>query len=210
MSHTPRRALIVIDMQEEYVSGGLRIEYPDIHQSLRHIGEAMDAARAAGIPVIVVQNHAPLPGAPLFDKGSRGWQLHAVVAARPRDHFIEKSLPSAFAGTDLGVWLESQRIDTLTVVGYMTHNCCDATIKHAFHAGLAVEFLNDASGAVSYANRAGGGSAEDIHRAFTVVLQSRFAAVLTTAEWMNALQTHIAPERDTIFASHKRTQRSAR
>ena len=35
---TPRRALIVIDVQNEYVSGDLPIEYPDIHSSLANIG----------------------------------------------------------------------------------------------------------------------------------------------------------------------------
>jgi len=204
MFHSPRRALIVIDVQEEYVSGGLPIEFPNVHESLRHIGEAMDAAHAARVPVVVVQNHAAMVGAPFFDKGSPGWQLHAVVATRLRDHVIEKTLPSAFVGTDLGAWLRGQQIDTLTVAGYMTHNCCDATIRHALHRGLAVEFLSDASGSVSYKNRAGTVCAEDIHRTFTVVLQSRFAAVLTTAEWVHVLRTNSVPERDTIYSSHNR------
>ncbi len=54
----PRRALIVVDVQNEYVAGGLRIEYPPVEASLRNIGSAMDAAAAAGIPVIVVQQMA--------------------------------------------------------------------------------------------------------------------------------------------------------
>jgi len=205
MNNTPRRALVVIDVQNEYDHGGLHIEYPPVESSLDNIGKAMDAAHAAGIPVIVVQQMAPADS-PLFATGSHGWQLHPTVAGRPRDHLVQKTLPSAFAGTDLGDWLQRHDIDTLAVVGYMTHNCNDTTIKHAFDAGLLVEFLMDASGSVSYANRAGRASAEEIHRVFSVVEQSRYAAVLNTSEWIDCVASGALPERDTIHASHQRAR----
>ena len=205
MSGSPHRALVVIDVQNEYVSGNLPIEYPDVALSLRNIGRSIDAARESGVPVVVVQNTAP-PNAPLFVRDTHGWALHDVVASRRRDHYIEKRLPSAFAGTDLASWIAEHRIDTLTVIGYMTHNCVDSTIKHALHAGLAVEFLHDAAGSVSYANKAGAANAEEIHRAFGVVLQSRFAAVLDTEEWIAALKSGARPERDTIFQSNQRAR----
>ena len=199
----PRRALVVIDVQNEYETGGLRIQYPPVAESLRNIGLAMDAARKAGIPVIVVQQMAP-ESAPLFAAGSHGWALHEIVASRPRDHYVPKTSPSAFAGTDLGEWLAAHAVDTLAVVGYMTHNCNDTTIKHAFDRGLQVEFLHDASGSVPYANRAGTATAEEIHRVFAVVEQSRYAAVMRTDEWIDHLANGTAPERDSIHASHRR------
>jgi nicotinamidase-related amidase len=202
---TPRRALVVIDVQNEYVTGNLPIEYPAIDSSLPKVGHAMDAARAHGIPVVVVQNTAPA-GAPNFVKGTPGWELHPVVASRPRDHYVEKSLPSAFAGTDLAQWIEARGINTLAVIGYMTHNCVDSTIKHALHSGIAVEYMQDASGAVPYANRVGFATAREIHDAFRVVLQSRFAAVLSTEEWVRVIRGEATPERDTIFASNQRAR----
>ena len=54
MTETTKRALVVIDVQNEYVTGGLLIEYPPVQDSLRRIGLAMEAAHQAGIPVIVV------------------------------------------------------------------------------------------------------------------------------------------------------------
>lgn len=202
---TPRRALIVIDVQNEYVSGDLPIEYPDVQSSLANIGRAMDAARAAGVPVVVVQNLAPA-SSPLFARGSSGAQLHPAVAERARDHYVEKSLPSAFTGTDLADWLAARRIDTLTVTGYMTHNCDASTINHAVHAGLAVEFLHDATGSVPYENSAGFASAQDIHRVFSVVLQSRFAAVASTDEWIAAVQGGAPLERGNIYASNQKAR----
>lgn len=201
--HQPHRALIVVDVQNEYVTGGLKIEYPPVEDSLRNIGKAMDGAHAADIPIIVVQQMAPATSA-LFADGSDGWQIHGTVANRPRDHFVQKDLSSAFSGTDLGDWLQRHDIDTLAVVGYMTHNCNDTTIKHAVDQGLDVEFLMDASGSVPYTNRAGAATAEEIHRVFTVVEQSNFAAVLTTDEWLACVANGTRPERDNIHATHQR------
>ncbi|HJW04628.1 MAG TPA: cysteine hydrolase family protein [Azospira sp.] len=205
MSARPRRALLVIDVQNEYVTGQLPIEYPEVQQSLANIGRAMDAAQEAGIPVIVVQNTAPADSA-LFARNSPGWEFHEVVASRPHSHYIEKTLPSAFAGTDLAKWLDRHGIDTLSVVGYMTHNCDDSTIKHALHAGLGVEFIADAAGSLPYENSAGRASAEEIHRVFTVVMHTRFAAVASTDAWIEALQTGAALPRDNIFASNRRAR----
>ncbi len=206
MAPTSRRALIVIDVQNDYVGGKLPIEYPDVRVSLRNIGKAMDAAREAGIPTVIVQTVLPAT-APMMACGTPGADLHEVVRRRPHDLLLEKPLPSALAGTHLLEWLRDRGIDTIAVAGYMTHNCDDSTIRHAVHAGLAVEFLSDASGAVGYANRAGHATAEEIHRVFTVVLQSRFAAVTTTDEWIEAVRTGVPPERDDILSSAERARR---
>ncbi|SFR99894.1 Nicotinamidase-related amidase [Dyella sp. OK004] len=202
---TARRALIVIDVQNEYFTGNLQIEYPPVADSLANITKAMDTATAAGIPVIVIQQNSPADG-PAFAEGGDGWQLHPEVARRHRDAHFGKPLPSAFSGTGLADWLQEQKIDTLSVVGYMTHNCNDTTIKHAFDRGMAVEFLHDASGSVSYANRAGYATAEEIHRVFAVVEQSRFAAVLGTEEWVHCVATGDAPAREDILSSYRQAK----
>lgn len=205
MNTPARRALIVIDVQNEYVTGNLLIEYPDIKTSLANIGKAMDAATAANIPVIVVQQFAPAQS-PIFAEGSNGWELHEMVKSRTWQHKINKKLPSAFAGTDLADWLKQHNIDTLVVTGYMTHNCVDSTIKHAFHSGLAVEYLQDASGTLSYQNKSGHVSAEEIHRSFCIVMQARFAAVMDTCEWLQLLRTNGIAERDNIYQSSQRAR----
>ena len=205
MSTTQKRALIVIDVQNEYFTGDLPIEFPNPQETIANVGVAMDAASAAGIPVIVVQQTSPA-SSPLFALDTDGWQLHPAVALRPHDHYLRKTLPSAYPETDLAQWLQANGIDTLTVVGYMTHNCDASTVNHALHNGTAVEFLHDASGTVSYLNQAGYASAEDIHRVFTVVLQSRFAAVISTQEWVDSIKSGAAPVRDSIYKSNQRAR----
>ena len=201
----PRRALLVIDVQNEYVTGNLPIEYPPLALSLANFAKAIDAANAAGIPVIAVQ-HEEDESAPLFARGSHGWQLHSTVAQRPYAHLIKKNMASAFAGTDLAQWLAEHGIDTLTIVGYMTHNCDASTAIHARHAGITVEFLSDASGSLPYANDAGRASAEEIHRAFAVVFHSSFAAVVSTEQWVAAVEKEQPIARDNILLSNRRAR----
>jgi len=201
----PTRALIVIDVQNEYLTGNLPIEYPDPQQTLAHISIAMDTARVAGIPVIVVQQTSSA-SSPLFAIGSDGWQLHPVVASRPHDIYLRKVQPSAYADSELAQWINVRGINTLTVVGYMTHNCDASTINHALHNGTAVEFLHDASGSLSYHNQTGFASAEEIHRVFSVVLQSRFAAVLSTQEWIHRVKSGSLSVRDNIYSSSQRAR----
>jgi nicotinamidase-related amidase len=199
-----RRALIVIDVQNEYFTGNMKIEYPPVAVSLPNITRAMDAARAADIPVVVVQHDAP-EQSPIFAKGSPSWELHQEVAKRSANLHINKTYASVFTGTDLAQWVADNGINTLTIVGYMTHNCDAATIIEAAHKGLSVEFLSDASGSPSYENAAGKASAEEIHRVFSTVFHTGFAAVASTEAWIGAAREGKALERDNIYLSVQRT-----
>lgn len=203
MQTTICRALIVIDVQNDYIGGKLPITWPPVEQSLANIGRAMDAAKAAGIPVVAVQNILPA-SAPFMAEGTTGAELHPVVTSRGWDHYVLKDMPVAFCKTDLEAWLKERQITTLTIVGYMTHNCDLSTAIAALHRGFQVEFLSDASGSLAYANKAGSATAEEIHRVTTVVLQSRFAAVLNTDEWLGLIASGGEPKRDSIYTSNQR------
>jgi len=201
--NTAKRALIVIDVQNEYVTGNLRIEYPDVNLSLGNIGRAMDAARAAGMPIVVVQHVAP-ETAPIFARGSHGFDLHPVVADRPYDHLVVKTMASALTGTDLSAWLRDQGVDTLSIIGYMTHNCDDSTARQASHEGWKVELLHDAAGSLPYKNAMGSATAEEIHRVFTVVMHTGFAAVVSTDDWLDAVRKGEPLKADGVYASNQR------
>lgn len=205
MSTAPRRALLVIDVQNEYFTGNLPIEYPPVTTSLPNIVQAMRTAHAAGIPVVVVQHDGPATS-PVFAQGSPGWQLHEEIAGLPRDHLVHKTKASVFTGTDLGQWLDQHAIDTLTVVGYMTHNCDAATVYEASHRGLKVEVLADATGALPYANDGGRASAEEIHRVFCTVFHSNFAAVCSTEDWAAAVADGTALAPDNVYLSNQRAR----
>jgi nicotinamidase-related amidase len=75
------RALLVIDVQNEYFTGALPVTHPVGH--LNTVLAVMDAATAARVPTVVVRHSQPDPNSPVFRKGSKEWELHDAVAARP-------------------------------------------------------------------------------------------------------------------------------
>jgi nicotinamidase-related amidase len=179
-----KRALLVIDVQNEYFTGKLPVSYPP--GSLDHILQAMDSAHALGVAVVVVR-HAALGDRGVFKAGTEMWNLHKDVAARPMDLLVDKNLPSSFAGTDLEKWLRENKIDTLTVTGYMTQMCCDSTARDGFHRGYKVEFLSDATGTLTIGNDSGKIADKDLHNAVLVTQASMFSKVMDTADWVKKL-----------------------
>jgi nicotinamidase-related amidase len=176
-----KRALVVVDVQNEYFSGLLPITYPQGH--FTNILRVMDAAVASDIPLVVVQHTFPQPDKPFFQRGTREWALHPEVQARPHNLFIEKNLPGSFTGTALEPWLRQQAIDTVVIAGYMTHMCCDTTARQAVHRGFTVEFLSDATGTLPLKNTAGEVSAEELQRAILCAQQMLLSEVISTEAW---------------------------
>ncbi len=187
---SPRRALIVIDVQQEYFDGPLAIQYPSREESLAHIVEAIDAASSEGIPVVVVRHEYP-EGAPVFAAGSEGAQLHPEVERRRGADWkqVTKRFASVFAENDLAEWLGQNDVDTVTLIGYMTNNCVLGSAAAAEPLGFAVEVLRDASGAIHLSNEAGTVSAQQLHETLMTLLHSNFAATTTTDAWRAALKS---------------------
>src|SRR5687767_7479324 len=107
----PRRALIVIDVQQEYFDGILQIQAPARERTLANVVAALDAAHEHDLPVVVVQHQLP-EGAPVFAVGSESWSLHPEVEKRlqPSWKRVTKDKASVFAGTDVAAWLDEQSV----------------------------------------------------------------------------------------------------
>lgn len=176
------RALLVIDVQNEYFTGALPITHPVGH--LGRILEVMDAARGK-MPVVVIQ-HEMAEGS-IFRKGTPEWALHPEIAERPHDLLVPKTLPGSFTNTPLEAWLRGRGIDTVTIAGYMTHMCCDTTAKQAAHLGFKSEFLNDATGTLDLNNEAGRVTAEELHRSILCAQQQFISEVLPISDWLTRI-----------------------
>lgn len=183
--HGMTRALLVIDVQQEYFDGALPVSHPAGH--LDNILQAMDAATAAGVPVAVIRHHQPDPDSPVFRLNSPAWQLHPEVERRPREILIDKQLPGSFTGTGLEPWLKKVGAGTVAIAGYMSQICCDTTARQAMHLGYQVEFLSDATGTLDIENKAGRVSAGQMHAATLVAQQMFISDVVGTREWIERI-----------------------
>ena len=184
----PRRALVLVDVQNEYAHLPLRIRHPRLSDCLERIERALDAAEHAGLPVACVQ-HAGPPGGTIFNPGGKGFELYPAIERRrtPQWKRVVKRRGSVYAGTDLAAWLHEQGVDTVTLVGFMANNCILASAAWGETIGLTTEVLSDAVGAINLRNCAGRADARTVHTALMALLHSNWAAVATADDWCRAL-----------------------
>ena len=177
----PSRALVLVDVQNEYAHLPLRIRYPRLRDCLEQIERVLDAAESAGLPVVCVQ-HAGPPGGAIFAPGGKGFELCPRIESRrtPQWKCVVKHRGSIYAGTDLAAWLHEQGVDTVTLVGFMVNNCVLASAAWG-------EVLSDAVGAINLRNRAGKADARTVHTTLMALLHSNWAAVATADDWCRAL-----------------------
>lgn len=181
-----KRALLVIDVQNEYFNGKMTVSYPI--GTLGKILSAIDTANRNDIPVIIIQHTASADSA-TFAKGSMAWEVHPEVISKPHKYVIEKPAPGSFTGTGLEQILKDENVDTVVISGYMTQMCCDTTSRQAFHMGYKVEFLSDATGTLDISSKAGNVGAEALHKAILVTQSSVFSTVLSTGDWIKAVES---------------------
>lgn len=182
-----KRALIVVDVQNEYFSGGaLPISYPA--NSFEYIKTAINEAQQTDTLIIFVQHTALQADAKAFVRESHNWEFHDEIKKIIPDLYIEKNHASSFVGTDLNWRLRSLGVNTVTIIGYMTQNCSDATARDASQLGYNVEFLSDANGTLDFKNSAGEVSAKVLHNSFLVAQEFGFSRVLTLNEWIELIK----------------------
>lgn len=181
-----KRALLVIDVQNEYFTGKLPVTYPE--GSFENIIKVMDFANENNIPVLLIQHTNPGKDSATFKKGTEEHRIHDEVLKRGYAKIIEKKLPGSFTGTELESWLKENDIDTLVISGYMTQMCCDTTARQAIHIGFNVEFLSDATGTLDISNSAGEISAEELHKAILITQAMRFSKVMSTEGWIEGIK----------------------
>ena len=198
----PRRALVLVDVQNEYAHLPLRIRHPRLSDCLERIERALDAAEHAGLPVACVQ-HAGPPGGTIFNPGGKGFELCPGIERRrtPQWKRVVKRRGSVYAGTDLAAWLHEQGVDTVTLVGFMANNCILASAAWGETIGLTTEVLSDAVGAINLRNCAGRADARTVHTALMALLHSNWAAVATTDDWCRALGRDEPLPRSNLVAS---------
>jgi len=177
-----KKALLVIDVQNEYFSGKLKVTYPDPDKSLDNIIKVMDYAKENNMIIIVVQ-HSAISGE-TFVNDSIEWEVHPKILEKYYDYHIEKTKPSSFYKTNLEEILKKENIEGVVISGYMTQMCCDTTAREAFHIGYSVEFLSDATGTIDVSNKVGTISSKDLHNATLIAQSLRFSNVISSDEFM--------------------------
>ena len=171
--------VVMIDAQVEYLRGALAL--PAVDPALMEGAALLTRIRNAGRPVVHVQ-HRGKPGGGIFDSENGTFEIAATVAPEDGEERIEKTLPNAFAGTDLDATLKRLGASQLIVAGFMTHMCVSSTVRAAVDLGYGCTVVGKACATRDLPDGRGGVvSHEELHRAELAALSDRFAIVVDTA-----------------------------
>ena len=126
---TTKRALIVIDLQNDYFSEG---KYPlwNTEATLSNVEQTISKAQSLGWTIVLVQHvaNAKLGLAPFFNEGSNGVDIHPrILAAAPDAPIVVKQFADSFHHTTLEHVLQQRGVEELFICGMMTQNCVTHT-----------------------------------------------------------------------------------
>lgn len=155
-----RCALIVVDMQNDFVREGAIMEVKNAKGQIPQIQRLIKCCRSLGIPVIYTQQITDAVFCPMevigqpwlkeagMREGTEGIEIIDELKPEPGEHIIRKRRFSAFYQTDLEIILKNirgmeQPVDTIIVCGTVTNICCESTIRDAFFRDYKVVLGTD-------------------------------------------------------------------
>ena len=130
-------AVIVVDMQNDFVSEGGALLVPDAQATIPAIHALLSHARESGMQVVYSQDtHGE--GDPEWEiwpeharEGSWGWEIVADLAPRAQETVIRKVRYDAFYATHLDHFLRLWGTRTLVVCGTVANICVHYTAASA-------------------------------------------------------------------------------
>ncbi|MFJ7150358.1 cysteine hydrolase family protein [Streptomyces sp. NPDC100445] len=194
-----RTALLVIDMQDEFVRPGWSPYWvPAATRMVPRLRQLIEDCRTASIPVIwtIFDNtHLELdrPRALRFlPHADTDWrrpgptEVWAPMGRRSDEALIRKSSYGAFYDTPLDTMLRNLNRDTVIVTGTLTNYCCGTTARQAYERGYKVVFGSDTTATDD----------ESRQEPELAVLRKGFALVLTAEEITNAVNAATTASED--------------
>lgn len=180
-----RPALLIIDIQEFYFSGGAI--------PLEGSVEAADAARqvlarfrASGWPVIHVQHLPEGTEEPGQDVQPDAYRIRPAVAPAAGEAIVGKHHANAFRDTDLLDRLRSLKTDRLVIVGMQTHMCLEAATRAAADLGFDVTVVGDACATRDLEYGGETVPALEVHASTLASLDGSYARVISLDDFLKS------------------------
>jgi len=149
-----KTALVVVDMQNDFVKEGGTLVVPDAEGTIPAIQQLLGLARDSGMRVVFTQD-THTEADPEWDiwpeharEGSWGWEIVEELAPRPDELVIRKVRYDAFYGTHLDHFLKIWGTETLIVCGTVANICVHYTAASAALRWYDVVIPKDATSAL--------------------------------------------------------------
>lgn len=149
-----RTALLVVDMQNDFVREGGSLRVPDAGGTVPRIRELLSLARESGMRVVYSQDTHE-DGDPEWEiwpeharKGSWGWRIVDDLAPREEETVIQKVRYDAFYSTHLDHFLRLWGVETVVICGTVANICVHYTAASAALRWYEVVIPRDATSAL--------------------------------------------------------------
>jgi nicotinamidase-related amidase len=153
-----RRAMLVVDMQNDHLTPGKPLEVPRARNIVPALAARLESARRERVPIVYVLDEHEPDDSDLDNwgthnvKGTPGAEVWAPLTPKPGDRIVRKPTYSAFVRSDLAEVLAELSVDTLVLTGCATEVGLLATATDALQRGYAVEIPPDAQAGGTAAN----------------------------------------------------------
>ena len=183
-----QKALILIDLQNDYFEGGL---YPLVG-SLDAVLKAQKLIhyfRLNSLPVIYIRHISSRQDATFFLPDTIGAEIHSSVVPIKNEDIIIKHSPNSFYQTELNNLLQSKNITDVVICGMMTHMCVDATVRTAKDLGYKCTIIQDACATKDLEFQGFKVEAEKVQAVFLAALTPFYATIISTDEYIKSCLT---------------------
>ncbi len=178
-----KKALMIIDIQNDYFEGGANTLVGSLEASL-NAKTLLNDFRSKSLPVIHIQHFSPRPGSTFFIPGTHGAEIHENVKPVKGEKVIAKNFPNSFRETDLLDYLNANSITDLVICGMMTHMCVDAATRAAKDFGFSCMVIGDACATRDLEIQGKTVSANEVQKAFLAALNYFYSTVKDTREYL--------------------------
>jgi nicotinamidase-related amidase len=179
----PKRALVLIDIQNDYFPGG-RWTLSGVDAAADNAARVLAAARTAGDLVVHVRHEFPTADAPFFARGSEGARIHPKVKNLEGEPVLLKHHVNCFRETDLKALLDRHGVEEVVICGAMSHMCVDAGARAASDLGYRCVVVHDACATRDQEFDGVVVPAGQVHAAFMAALRFGYATALSTEEYL--------------------------
>jgi len=181
-----KRALLIIDIQNDYFEGGTN-PLTGSYEASEKARMLLEEFRINNLPVIHVQHLAARPTASFFLPGTVGAEIHPNVKPLENEKVIIKHYPNSFHDTQLLGYLKDMDIKELVICGMMTHMCVDSTVRAAKDYGFTCIVIGDACATKDLEINGEKVKSAEVQKAFLSALAYFYSTVLTTGQFLPTL-----------------------
>ncbi len=150
-----KRAVLVIDMLNDFVLEGAPLEVPGAREIIKNIKNQLNRAHRNRDPVIYLCD-AHKKDDPEFSvwpvhavKGTRGQEVVKELTPKKSDYIVNKTTYSGFFGTKLANLLKSLKVKELILTGVCTEICVLYTGVDALMKGYRIIIPEDCTAALT-------------------------------------------------------------